>query len=511
MTSAQRSVALLAIVSLGFIARAATAGAPLFDHHSWRQADTAAIARNFATSRLNPLYPQIDNRGARPVGYVATGLELHAFLVALVAQVTGFATPIGRLLSALWYIGSALLVFTLTRGRYGDAAAFASAFIYSCGFPLVLFVERAFLNESLLLCLSFAVLTATDRYVRRSSVVWLIVAAVAICLIGAVKPTFLIVVAGVFALFLERYGWRGLSRVEPYVLVLVGALAAAAWLTWAAHLGRETGLTFGLTDKLFDAGILTEPGYWRKVSTRLLKDLFGPVGLTAGAIGAVTAWRDRRYMELALVAGGIVYLVVVTPGNYHHDYYQIPLVTGWTILAGLGLTIGLDRSSWFGRRAPATQLWVRVAAFWLLPITTLARSASPHNWYEIDTDREAMCRELKPALHGEDLLAFLDYQSPDIMFCLSARGWLIAPGDGARDRLDAALRDGATVIVSPRDSVHVLPASIQSATPLAATVGFLAFRVPPMTPTSSIARPAAPSPLVCYLERDHGASIRPPM
>jgi hypothetical protein len=146
--------------------------------------------------------------------------------------------------------------------------------------------------------------------------------------IGAVKPTFLIVAAGVFALYLERDGWRGLRRAEPYAIVAFGILAAALWLSWASSLGRSTGLTFGLTDKLFDAAVLFDHGYWVKVTRRLVKDLFGPIGIVAAALGLVTAWRAHRLVEIALVLAGLVYLIVVTPGNYHHDYYQIPVVTG---------------------------------------------------------------------------------------------------------------------------------------------------------------------------------------
>ena len=114
MTSAQRGICLLAIVTFGFIGRAATTSAPLFDHHIWLQAYTAMIAKNFAESRLNPLYPQFDHRGALSVGYVATGLELQAWLVALISKATGFAPQIGRVLSAMWFVGSVLLIFTLT-------------------------------------------------------------------------------------------------------------------------------------------------------------------------------------------------------------------------------------------------------------------------------------------------------------------------------------------------------------------------------------------------------------
>jgi hypothetical protein len=66
---------------------------------------------------------------------------------------------------------------------------------------------------------------------------------------------------------------------------------------------------------------------------------------------------------------------------------------------------------------------MRVMAFWLLPVTTLIRSASPDNWYEVDTDRMALGSELSPALRHDDLVAFLGQQSSDLMFCTGSRGW----------------------------------------------------------------------------------------
>ncbi len=332
-----------------------------------------------------------------------------------------------------------LLVFSLTRSRHGDVAALASAFIYSFGFPLVVFVERAFLNEALLMCLTFAVLVAVDRRTRGAGLGWLLVAAAGMACIGAVKPTFLIVSAGVFALYLERDRLRGLLRLEPYAIVACGIVGAALWLSWAAALGQTTGLTFGLTDKLFDAGILFDHGYWVKITRRLVKDLFGPIGIVAAAIGLIAVWRARRMMEIALLLGGVAYLIVVTPGNYHHDYYQIPLVSGVAVLAGVGLTRGLDGLDWFRTRSPRSQLAIRVMAFWLLPMTTLVRSASPHNWYQIDVDRAALCDELRPALHSDDLVAFLSQQNPDVMFCT----WQPRLAHSRRSGPIGSSRDGA--------------------------------------------------------------------
>ena len=54
---------LLFVITVGFMARMATFQVPLLDHHSWRQADGATIARNFYREGLSPLRPAIDGRG----------------------------------------------------------------------------------------------------------------------------------------------------------------------------------------------------------------------------------------------------------------------------------------------------------------------------------------------------------------------------------------------------------------------------------------------------------------
>lgn len=84
MVSTYRTILLCAVVGLGFAARAATFKSPLLDHHGWRQAATASIARNFYRERFNPLYPQVDQRGADDIGFVETGFELLAFCVAAI-------------------------------------------------------------------------------------------------------------------------------------------------------------------------------------------------------------------------------------------------------------------------------------------------------------------------------------------------------------------------------------------------------------------------------------------
>ncbi|MGH7755814.1 MAG: hypothetical protein ACREM8_05950, partial [Vulcanimicrobiaceae bacterium] len=61
---------------------------PLLDHPGWRQGDTAAIARNFATLDANPFQPQVDYDGPPP-NYVELELQIVPFLAALLYKVFG--------------------------------------------------------------------------------------------------------------------------------------------------------------------------------------------------------------------------------------------------------------------------------------------------------------------------------------------------------------------------------------------------------------------------------------
>jgi len=225
------TVAFAFILLFGFFARAATFQTPLLDHHAWRQSDTAAISRNFFRERFNIFYPQVDWRGAASVGYVETGVELSAFLVAALSKAVGtFEVEAGRLLSCILFLVSAPLVRRFVGRRYGDEWGQVGAFFHAFGFPLLLFVERAFMNEALLICLSLAALVSAQSYLAHGRILALSALFATTTLVGVVKAPYLIVWAPVAGLFVERYGRTAWRRWELWGLISLSAGATAAWL-----------------------------------------------------------------------------------------------------------------------------------------------------------------------------------------------------------------------------------------------------------------------------------------
>jgi hypothetical protein len=477
----------IAVIVLGLLGRAATIRSPLFDFHSWRQADTASIARNFVEERFNPLYPQVDHRGARPDGYVATGLELHAFVVAIVASFAGFSPALGRLVNTLLFPLAALLLFRFIRLRYGDRAAAVGLFVYALGMPLTLFIDRAFMNESMLMLLTIVCLRSAQEYCARQSRAHLVLLVLASSLIAVVKPTYLIVWGPVVGLFLERFGRRAFIRWELWLAGLTNVALGAWWFTHAHTLFGLTGISFGLTDKLFDAALLVSD-YPVKVAIRLLKDILGPVGAVFATYGLVVAIRERRYAEIFGVLAFLVYLIVVTRGNYEHNYYQLPIVPVGAALTGAGVTDAVTRIG--SRRGWSTErrLNAYAAVLGIALLSTFVRSVSAHNWYEVDQGKFRLCEDLRPLLLPGERVVIANDSSPDVLFCLHRKGWLLTPEEATGDRLRGLAREGAAVFVTRKRFVEARRVLDGMAEPMLETPDFRAYRVPRPTRAESRSR-----------------------
>ncbi len=452
MAPRTRTVLVGFILLFGFFARAATYKAPLLDHHAWRQADTASIARNFLNERFNILYPQVDQRGSQANGYVETGLEVFAFVVAAISRVAGFHTEAGRLLAALCFLWSCALVTTFVRRRDGPEAAVAAAFLYAFGFPLLLFIERAFMNEALLIALSFTALVATARYLERRNPLDYAALLLVTTLIGAIKLPYLIVWAPVAGLFVERDGWRAAGRWELWLMAAVTLAAAVAWYSHAHALANTTGLSFGLTDKLFDPHTVFTTAFPAVILSRLIRDILGPVGVLAVAAGGVLAWRQRRWCEVFGIAGGVIYLAVVGTGNFVHDYYQLALIPVAAILAGPGLVstataVGGRLRGGEGQRALAVLAGIAALA-------TFVRLVSAHGWFEYEPREVVLCETLRRMTPGDGRIVFLGDNNPRFLFCAERKGWAFTTAESDAAHLETAKREGARIAVLYRSAAR---------------------------------------------------------
>jgi len=116
------------------------------------------------------------------------------------------------------------------------------------------------------------------------------------------------------------------------------------------------------------------------------------------------------------------------------------------------------------------------AVLWVAAMTTFVRSVSAHNWYEIDYSRLRICEELKAVLPPGARVGFVDYGSPDILFCTARKGWLL-DADVSTGRLRELRAEGAFAIVVERRNDAAVRQLESVVAPLVHTREFVAFRL----------------------------------
>jgi hypothetical protein len=144
-------IAMAAVVVAGLLLRLRGFHNPILDHPGWRQGDTAAIARNFATLRFNILYPQADYNGPPP-NYVELELQIVPFIAAGLYKLFGVHEGFGRLISIAFGLGTIVVTGALGRWLFRSAlAGIAAAAIYAA-LPGSIYYSRTFMPDTTRRC-----------------------------------------------------------------------------------------------------------------------------------------------------------------------------------------------------------------------------------------------------------------------------------------------------------------------------------------------------------------------
>jgi len=181
-----RTWLLPALVLAAMAARLPGLDGDLADHDTWRQTDTAAIARNFL-DQPEILWPRID-WGAPGPGYVESEFQVFPFTVSLLYRVFGEDPLLGRLL-AIVLAGVACLVFARLARRLLPPWPALAATAFLAMSPIVFRYSRAFMPEATVL---LAYVLAIERFLAfLDDDRWrtLLASAAALSLAVLVKPT----------------------------------------------------------------------------------------------------------------------------------------------------------------------------------------------------------------------------------------------------------------------------------------------------------------------------------
>lgn len=436
----------LATLALALALRLFQLDAPLIGEHSWRQTDTASMARHFERGGHRFLHPQIQ-WGGDGSGEIASELPLYPFLVALLQSALGPHDWIGRLLAALFSVASIAYLYALARDFAGERSARWAAFFLAV-LPLSVFFGRAVMGESLMLAASVGGIFHFSRWTRAGSRRDFAASALLTAIACGVKGTALFAVFPLGWLAFSRFGLRALRTPS---LWLYAALVLAPLVAWYAHahaIEQRTGLTVGIFSKLGDADLVLRGAYWERVLLdRFAQHQLTWLGFGLFAIGLVLPRRQpgERLFDVWLL-GMLAYLVVVAPGNYLHSYYLLPLLYPAAVTMARVYDRGFDAAT---PRAPAT-LALGIVALGIVVWSALLLRPLYAREDPATSPDFALAARIAAATRPDERVLLAD-RDPTVLYLADRHGWTDAIG--ALD--DATVADrvarGAALLAGSRD------------------------------------------------------------
>jgi 4-amino-4-deoxy-L-arabinose transferase-like glycosyltransferase len=305
----------------------------LTDMDSWRQTDTATIARNFVETP-SILWPRIDWAAPGP-GYVEAEFQLYPFAVSLIYRVAGENPLYGQLLSLALTGLSCLVFFRLARRFLSDGPALLAVALFAAT-PIVFRYSSAFMPEPTVLLFY---LLALDRFLTfLDARTWPAALAAGVCtgLAILVKPTSIHLGLVFLVLLVQRHGWRSLFSGPALALAAVALVPAIAYYAHAARIHALYGSTFGVISggdsKWGGLDWWTDPRFWLRLASIEVGWMTGPAGaLLALYVLLATRTRGLRDLAFAWAATLLVYYCIVARyagdqgRGLHYHIYAAPL------------------------------------------------------------------------------------------------------------------------------------------------------------------------------------------
>lgn len=359
------------LLIVGFVARLYKIENPVADWHSWRQADTSAVSRNFVKFGMNLFLPRFDDFSdtsghglINPSGFRMVEFPIFNLLTVGVYKLHpawGIEYS-GRLVSIFSSLISGLMLFVLVR-RFVNTSSGLWAMATFLFLPFNIYYSRTILPDVLMVTLALMALNSFDLWIRKNTSLQLVLACILATLAVLVKP--------VAVFLLLPMLWQARGKFNQFRIYVFGAIIVTTlliWRIWGAKFPEGTPAYWWL---LNGNKIRLRPAFFRWIFgeriAALILGKWGVVPLFGGLVESATG----GYFFIWFIAA-ILYLIVFATGNIQHDYYQIVIIPALSVLVALGISkLGKSEST-----LSKTLLKRSSLAFVLVMMFSLS-------WYEI--------------------------------------------------------------------------------------------------------------------------------
>jgi len=424
---------------------------PLADWHSWRQADTAAVSRNFVQDRFNLLYPQSDSFWAlsehqlpNPNRYFMNEFPFYNALVATIYTQTGINPMYGRLVSIVFAVTGAFFLYLLVKRLLGAPTALLTLLLYAVN-PYNVYYGRVFMPDPTFVSLSIISLYWCVRWVESAKLKHGLVMTLILALAILVKPyAIFILIPIIYWLYLNR-GLKYLKTRSVYTPLL---LSLFPFLLWRLHLFLHPEGSFASLWLLNGDHIRFTGAFFRWIIfERLNRLIFATGGFVLFVLGLfVSHLKKKSSFFFVWTLAIFLYICVFAKGNVQHDYYQLPLLAPGSVMIAIG--------SIFLIKLGKTKLQKIINS---LMVTALLVLSLAFGWYEVrgffNINNPAIVEAGQAAdqLLPKDAIVIAPYQGdPAFLYQTNRHGWPVG------GNLDERIKDGANYyITTSRDDEYI--------------------------------------------------------
>lgn len=322
------------LILLGFVARLYKVDNPVADWHSWRQADTAAVSRNYLNDGINIFYPIYDDISSiqsgkdNPTGIRMVELPIYNVIHTLLFKYSGvFTLEIwGRVLTAVISLITSVFVFLLAKKHYSVKVGLLAAFFFIF-LPFNIYFSRVILPDPLgvLFAISGLYYFGINNFIS----------ALLFALALLQKPYLAVYVLPLIPELLKR---EKLKQNLAFIFSI--SIPFMLWRFWTAQ--HPEGIPF--YKWAFNGDMIRFHPSWFKwlFGERVGILILGTWGLIPYALGLIK--NRKNNFNLLLNLAMLAYLVIVATANVRHDYYQIMIIPAIAISLALGVVYMWKRS-----------------------------------------------------------------------------------------------------------------------------------------------------------------------
>lgn len=399
--------------------------------HTWRQCDTAqyilALSQDF-----NLLYPKVCWLGSHQV--LILEFPLPEALAAIPSALFGHAHTWARIVFFLFYLGGVYYLFKSLQLVFGANLARIATILYA-SLPLGLFYSRAVHIDFSAIFFVHGMLYYWLNAIQQQHIRSL--------LFGTAFAIFAFLIKAPYAFFLalplaywthRHHAWKFMVKWSP---VLITPLLAMAWWVWHTKTVNAQAPDwdfipgyhkftdmwhwyFGVWEQRLDGA------NWSKLFERLLYEAGGIVVFALMPVGVLLG-RHVKHQSFALLwlLGAVLYLLIFFNLNVVHNYYQIPFLAPFAVLAAmtiLRIKTGLQRTS-----PQRSKIAIAV-----LTIACVASSlyCAEREYFVVKTDQIQIGQAIRDNT-PEDALVVVSYGGmhgpcPNLLYRARRNGWTVA-------------------------------------------------------------------------------------